>query len=64
MVTPASFRRPPGGLPPAKFSPNSLFRNILHVSLLFPIFCTGNAIYPHENKDLRREGGGGYATLL
>src|SRR5271165_153595 len=40
-----------------KIQRKSLFRNILPVTALLPIFCTGNPRYPQQNKD-----SGGYLS--
>jgi monoterpene epsilon-lactone hydrolase len=53
-------RRHKDGALPLRISPNrhanSLFHNVLPVTALFSILCTGNASYLHENKYSRGEG--------
>src|SRR5271167_3534543 len=41
-----------------KIQPKSLFRDILPVTPLSPIFCIANPLYPQQNKDLRGRGSG------
>jgi hypothetical protein len=43
---------------PKKIRRKSLFRNILRITCLFPIFYAVNTAYLNENKDLQGEGGG------
>jgi hypothetical protein len=43
---------------PFKISAKSLFWNVLHVTSLFLILCTGSIIYLHENKRYGRRGEG------
>src|SRR5271165_5431006 len=57
MVTPARFRRPPGGSPPPKLPRNSIILKILRTTPLFLIFCARNVPYLHENKYSRGRGG-------
>src|SRR5271165_771811 len=54
------FTRLPANTPvhSQKLQRKSLFSNILPVTALFPIFCTGNPAYLQQNKDFRGWGEG------